>query len=392
MSAPPIRPEELRPHYSAFLRPGRILLTGHSHQAWPDVAREGLLEAFDDAAAFADAKWARAAEAADAVRAAVAGRIGARPEDIALAPNTHELVTRFLSALDWRRRRHLVTTDGEFHSLARQLARFEEAGIAVTRVPATPLETLGARLAAAVRADTAALLASTVLFRTAAVVPDLAAAAAAARDAGAEVLFDAYHAFNVVPFTVAELGGDAVFVVGGGYKYAQWGEGCCWMRVPPGCTLRPVYTGWFADFADRARPRRDGPVGYGTTGADRFAGSTYDPSSHYRARAVIRFFDAYGLTVPRLRALSLRQTGRLRAALAGDFDVVTPAEDARRGGFVAVRLPDAVEVAAALRARGVFTDARGDLLRLGPAPYVTDAELDAAVEALRSVAGRPRGG
>ncbi|MEM7609394.1 MAG: kynureninase, partial [Myxococcota bacterium] len=50
-------PQSLRPFYGRFLDADRILLTGHSHQAWPDVAREGVLQAFDDAAAHVDDKW-----------------------------------------------------------------------------------------------------------------------------------------------------------------------------------------------------------------------------------------------------------------------------------------------------------------------------------------------
>ena len=41
----------LAEHYARFRVGERLLLTGHSHQAWPDVAREGVLEAYDDAAA-----------------------------------------------------------------------------------------------------------------------------------------------------------------------------------------------------------------------------------------------------------------------------------------------------------------------------------------------------
>ena len=127
-----IHPEVLRRHYSCFLHHDRVLLTGHSHQAWPDVARHGLIEAFDDAAAHADDKWGRAMAAADEVRAAVASRIGAQADEIALAASTHELVARLLSALDWRKRRHIVTTAGEFHSLHRQLKRLSEEGIEVS--------------------------------------------------------------------------------------------------------------------------------------------------------------------------------------------------------------------------------------------------------------------
>jgi selenocysteine lyase/cysteine desulfurase len=381
-----IRPETLREHYTAFLRPGRILLTGHSHQAWPDVARQAQLEAFDVAAEHVDDKWGDALGVADELRAFVAARIGAEASEIALASNTHELVARFLSAMP-EGRRHVVTTTGEFHSARRQLARLGESGLEVDWVEALPAASLAERLAARLRPDSFAVLVSNVLFETASVVPHLGELAARARGLGAHLLVDAYHAFAVVPFDLAALGPD-VFVTGGGYKYAQWGEGTCFLRVPQGTGLRPVYTGWFSDFAGLAHHRGDpraAPVGYGPRPADLFAGSTYDPTSHYRARAVARFFDAHGLTNDALRALSLAQTRRLLAGLDG-FDVRTPRADAERGGFVTVRLPDAAGTVERLRARGVFVDARGELLRLGPAPYLTGGEIDEALAIFRQVA------
>src|SRR5262249_43023458 len=105
-----IDPSTLRPHYAAFLAPGRVLLTGHSHQAWPDVARAAQTEAFDDAARLADDKWPAAFAAADAVRAYVGRCLDCPPSQIALAANTHELVTRMLSACDLSARPRLVTT------------------------------------------------------------------------------------------------------------------------------------------------------------------------------------------------------------------------------------------------------------------------------------------
>ncbi len=375
-----IEPRALRPFYSRFLSGERVLLTGHSHQAWPDVAREGLLQSFDDAALHVDDKWDAALAAADAVRAAVATRIGADKSEIALGQSTHELVARFLSALDLRRRPHLVTSSGEFHSLHRQLERLNEAGVEVTFVAADPIETLSARLADALRDDTAALLVSSVRFETSAIVPDLRDAVEAAQRRGAEVLIDAYHAFGVVPFEVREYGDDPIFVTAGGYKYAQWGEGCCFLRVPPETTLRPVFTGWFSDFASLAAPR-SGSVTYGPRPADRFAGSTYDPASHYRARAVIRFFDEHSLTLPRLRALSLAQTSRILDRMDGR-EVRTPRDPSARGGFVTIEVPNASSLVRSLRTRGVYVDARGDLLRIGPAPYVTNDEIDRALDAL----------
>lgn len=376
----PIDPQALRAHYTAFLAPPRILLTGHSHQAWPDVARQGQLEAWDAAARDVDDKWGEAFEVAEEIRAYVAESIGAAPGEIALGQNTHELVTRLVSALPLRERRHIVTTTGEFHSAHRQLSRLAEDGVEVDWVPALPAETLVERLAAKMRSDTALVLVSSVLFETGSIVPHLDQLAAQAQHAGAELLIDAYHAFSVLPFTLRGI--ERAFVVAGGYKYAQWGEGACFMRVPSGCELRPVFTGWFSDFGSLEH-RSAGPVGYGDRGAERFAGSTYDPSSHYRARAVIRFFRAQGLSIERLRACSLRQTARLIAGLDG-FEIATPKDDAARAGFVAVSLDDASAQVARLRAANVFVDARGDSLRLGPAPYLTDDEIDLALAALRA--------
>ena len=373
----------LRAHYTAFLREGRILLTGHSHQAWPDVARAAQLEAFDDAALHVDEKWGPALEAAEDVRRAVATRIQCTPAEVALASNTHELITRFLSALDWKKRPRIVSTRGEFHSIYRQLSRLAEEGMEVVWVDPLPADSLAQRLSATVDAKTAGVLVSNVLFETSSCVPGLAQLAKRCALEGAQLLVDSYHAFNVVPFAVSDLGGE-LFVVGGGYKYAQWGEGCCFLRVPSAFEGRPIYTGWFSDFDGLSAPRDGRPVQYGPRPAERFAGSTYDPTSHYRARRVARFFDEQGLDVDTLRRISLTQTSQLIEGLAG-FDVRTPKSDEARGGFVSVHLENASEVSTALAARGIHTDVRGSLLRLGPAPYTTASEIEVALQALRSV-------
>jgi kynureninase len=48
-------------------------------------------------------------------------------------------------------------------------------------------------------------------------------------------------------------------------------------------------------------------------------------------------------------------------------------------------MPEASAGVLALRQRGVFVDARGDVLRLGPAPYLRDDQLEDAVAILREV-------
>ncbi|HEX7034749.1 MAG TPA: hypothetical protein VF210_03195, partial [Pseudomonadales bacterium] len=300
-----------------------------------------------------------------------------------------------LSALPLRTRSRLVSTDGEFHTLARQLARLREEGLEVVLVPARPVETLAERLAAAVDARTAAALVSSVLFETAEIVPQLGHLAETCERHGAVLLVDAYHHLNVVPFDLTGLGLERAFVTGGGYKYCQLGEGNAFLRVPAGCRLRPVLTGWYAEFdaLERGGPRER--VAY-AAGAGAFAGATYDPTAHYRAAAVFDFHVTQGLTPERLRAISRHQVGRLEEGIldlgldpAVAAPVPMPAE--RRAGFLAVRAPDAERLTARLRERGVRVDHRGTILRLGPAPYLSDRQLDDAVAAFADAVGAASG-
>jgi kynureninase len=372
-------------HYARFRVAERLLLTGHSHQAWPDAGFAGQAEAWNDAAERVDEKWERAAEKAERVRAGFARLLSDRHGVIALGSSTHELVTRVLSALPLGARPRLLTTDGEFHTLRRQLDRLaEERWIEVVKVSAEPSEAIAERLAAALDGRTAAVLVSSVLFGNAHIVPGLDALCAACRRAGAELLVDAYHHLDAVPFSLGPLGLEDAFVVGGGYKYCQLGEGNCFLRVPPGReALRPILTGWFSEFASLSH-RPAGEVPYGE-GAARWNGATYDPTSHYRAARVFEFFEEQGLTPELLSAVSRHQVGLLAErfdALDLDAGVIrrdrsVPLE--RIGGVLALRSSRAGELSALLRARGVATDFRGELLRLGPAPYLTDGQLREAI-------------
>lgn len=394
---PTVDPGELAGHYTRFRVGERILLTGHSHQAWPDVAFRAQEAAWLDAAEWVDEKWDRAYEQADRVRAGWKALLNDGADgEIALGPNTHELLVRFLSALDWDRRRRIVTTDAEFHTVRRQVDRLAETGwVEVTKVDGRPVEGVAERLVSAIDDRVAAVIVSSVYFATAEVVPGIAQVAQACARHGAELLVDTYHHLNALPFDLAALGLERAFVTGGGYKYCQMGEGNCFLRFPADTDMRPVYTGWFSEFAELADPGRPGEVPYGR-GPARFMGATYDPVSHYRAARVLDFFQDEGLTPEVLREVSRHQVARLAdglRTLLGPTDAEARMPGLRRGaeavgGFLAIHLPgddglpDAGSVRTRLREAGILTDHRGDLLRLGPAPYVTDAQLDEALDVL----------
>ncbi len=379
-------PNALAPHYSHFRVADRLLLTGHSHQAWPDVALEGQRKAFLDAAELVDGKWSRAFDVADAVRRGWARLLDDAPERVALGHSTHELVVRWLSALPIVKRPRLVTTDGEFHSIRRLVDRLAEEGIEIRKVDAAPVSTLAERLAREVDARTAAVMVSSVLFQTADIVPNLGTVADACARHGAELLVDAYHHLNIVPFSIRRDGLERAYVTGGGYKYCQLGEGNSFLRFPEGCELRPVVTGWFSEFATREAPIPN-RVAYGD-GPARFAGATYDPTSHYRAREVFGFFETHGLGVDLLREVSQHQVGRLIDRFdALDLDPKLVARDRGRplaatGGFLVLQSARAGDIQRALHERGVYSDYRGEGLRLGPAPYLSDAQIDEAMRRL----------
>lgn len=381
-------PNALAPHYSVFRVHERLLLTGHSHQAWPDVGFDGQRQAWLDAAEHVDDKWCFAAEKAERVTAGYRRLMGGCDGDLTLDTNAHALVVRFLSALPLTERPRLVTTDGEFHSIRRQLDRLAEVGTEVVKVAADPLNSVSERVAAEVDDRTAAVVMSSVLFGTGCIVPELPVVAEACAGRGAELLIDAYHSLNVVPFSLHGM--EQAFVVAGGYKYCQLGEGNCVLRVPPHCELRPVITGWFSEFAELADANLPGEVRYGA-GAARFAGSTYDPTSHYRAAEVFEFFEQEHLAAELLREVSQHQVGLLLETFESlDLDptVVRTGDSVllhERGGFLALRAPGAARLSASLKQGGVSTDFRGDVLRFGPAPYLSDAQLVSAMQMLGEV-------
>ncbi|MET0595129.1 MAG: kynureninase [Polyangiaceae bacterium] len=383
-------PNALAPHYTRFGVEKRILLTGHSHQAWPDCGLAGQIEAWSDAAELADEKWDRAFAKAARVQAGFAALLGDREGSYPLSSHTHELHVRGLSALDLRARPRIVSTDGEFHSARRQLDRLAEERIEVVRVAHRPTADVAGRLAAAIDDRTAAVIVSAVFFTNAHIAPNLRAVMEACERTGTELLVDVYHALNVVPFSLAEQGLGRAYVVGGGYKYCQLGEGNCFLRSPAGTTLRPVVTGWYSEFDALAEAAGSGRVPYGQ-GGGRFAGSTYDPTSHYRAAKVFDFFESEGLTPAFLREVSQHQVGRLAAgfdALGADPRVIRRDRGYSLegvGGFLALEAPRAGDICGELRQRGVLADSRGEVLRLGPAPYLTDDQLDSGIGALREV-------
>ncbi|MFI5345694.1 MAG: aminotransferase class V-fold PLP-dependent enzyme [Elusimicrobiota bacterium] len=371
--------------YSRFLGGlgEKLHFCAHSHHPWPDCTRDAHLRAWDDATARADEKWGIVlGEMLPRARSAIASVLRLpNPDAVAFAPNTHEFIVRLLSCLPEKPR--ILTTDSEFHSFSRQAARLEEDGAHVIRIAVEPFATFAERFIHAARSGGWDMIFhSQVFFNSGLRLSDdeLGRIAGAVNEKAVYVI-DGYHAFMAVPVDLARLSARA-FYLAGGYKYAQAGEGVCFMAVPPGCSLRPRNTGWFADFAGLEKGISK-PVGYGEHGW-RFWGSTFDPSGLYRWNAVTDWRRSLNMTVEKsdahVRGLQSHFLKRLAVKPRGPFktEALISTDLSRLGHFLTFRLSDASALSKKLAAdHGVLTDARGDRLRFGFGLYHDQTDIDA---------------
>jgi len=382
----------LKEHYRTFFAAlgDALHVTAHSHHPWPDVTRAAHAAYWEDSARLTNRKWQDKifGEVVPEAQRHVAQILDLPdPRLIAFAPNTHEFVARLYSCLDWSRRPSVLTTASEFHSFSRQTRRLEETGrLAVTRVPVEPYATFGERFRHELTTRFDLVFVSHVFFDSAFVVAGLEALLSRAAP-DAIVAIDGYHAFLAIPVELARLG-RRIFYLGGGYKYAQAGEGACFMSIPEGCELRPLDTGWFADFGDLTRGE-EGRVSYGE-GAMRFWGSTFDASGLYRFNAVMRWLHDLGVTPRAIHAhvarLQLRFLAGLADAPLARLPVVslTPPYGEPRGNFLAFDLDDAEDVERRLAAQRILVDRRGRRIRFGFGVYHDDAFVGALIDRTRA--------
>jgi kynureninase len=309
------------------------------------------------------------------------------PATLAFAPNTHDFVRRLLSALPPASTPRILTSDSEFHSFARQIARLEEdALVVVERIAAEPFANFPDRFAAAARRGGHDLVfLSQIFFNSAAASGALEQIVAAVAGAQTLVAIDGYHGFMALPTDFAASAARA-FYLAGGYKYAMAGEGVCFMHCPPGFAMRPRDTGWFAAFGALSGDGRS--VAYGTDGS-RFMGATFDPTGLYRMGAVFDWMNDIGLTVDAIHrhVMALQELFRAEIARAKlrplcESRLVTPVASASRGHFLTFELAGAQAMHERLTRANIVTDVRGERIRFGFGCYHTEEEIEAAVAAI----------
>lgn len=315
---------------------------------------------------------------------AIAPLIGAAAGEVAMVANVTTAHAAILSSLDYTAPRDTIVMSAldfpsvryVYDGLARRLgARIvvveSEDGISIDEE----------RICAAIDERTRLVCISDVFFRSAYVL-DVAHIVRHAHAMGALVATDSYHSVGVVPVDVKKSGVD--WLTGGVLKWLCGGPGGAFIYASPSLPLstsRPAFTGWQA---------HSNPFGFEdemqfASGAWRWLNGTPSVPSLYAAIEGPRIIARAGIDA--IREKSMRQTARvLELASERGWRVNASPIGRRRGGTVALDIPQGLAVKRALAARDIITDYRpGAGLRMAPHFYTSDDEIENAILAIDEI-------
>ncbi len=371
-------------YFSKFLaeNKNKLHFAAHSHHYWLDVTRDAVIDYWDNSAKYSDEKW-------DIILGKVIPEAQKyiseildtdNPEQIAFAPNTHELIFRLFTCFDWFKKLKILTTDSEFHSFSRQTARLEEAGkITLNRVDTYPFESFLERFINQIdQTHYDMVFLSNVFFNSGFYIQDLNKIIENT-PRNTMIVIDGYHSFMAIPQSIKNYQ-SRIFFIGGGYKYAMSGEGVCFMSAPKNNQYRPIHTGWFATFGSLSE-KQTNQVAY-SDDAFKFWGSTFDPTGLYRFNSVCEFLRSKNLNIEKihnyvinLQNLFLEGLKNINSDIFNMTKLLTPVTDSNRAHFLTFRLPDAAIYHVKLKENNVITDYRGDRLRFGFGLYQDEEDI-----------------
>lgn len=328
--------------------------------------------------------WERWVGEVERLRASAAALVGAGVDEIAIMPSASAAISAVATALSFEgRRRRVVLGEFEFPTMAHvwlaQQARGASIAWARAQDDALPIDAY----ADLVDGDTLIVPATHICFRNGYRV-DISRLVALCRDRGAYCFLDDYQRTGTAPLDVHDLGVD--FMVTGTLKYLVGPSGVAFLYVRRDLIeqLEPLATGWFG---------RTDPFAFGidrldwSASARRFETGTPPIPNVYAARAGIELIQQVGLTVIERRIAELVERFD-RGARDGGFDVMTPADPARRGALVVLRVSNPVEVVHQLERQGIIASARGTGLRVSFHAYNNEQDVDTVLKTLVAVVVR----
>jgi selenocysteine lyase/cysteine desulfurase len=325
---------------------------------------------------------------AEAARLAVAAAVGAAPAEVALTRGATEALQLLIGGYNKLQPGDTVLySDLDYDSMQYAMNWLKERrGVNVVKfsIPepasrAAVLQTYQKVLADHPKA--ALLLVTHVSHRTGLVMP-VAEIAALARARGVDVVLDAAHSWGQIDFKVQDLGVDFI-----GFNLHKW------IGAPLGIGFMYVAKSRLADI-DRAMGDEDWAP---TDIRSRVHTGTYNFASVLALPGALALHQQIG---PRAKALRLRHLRDYWVSRVRDFkglEILTPDEPGMAAGITSFRLvgkgtaADNNAIVAQLRDQfGVFTVrragvAKGQCIRVSPAIYTSEADLDRLVQGLRAV-------
>jgi selenocysteine lyase/cysteine desulfurase len=373
-------------YYQYFLdaNAGKLHLASHSHHYWPDVSREAVLRCWDDSARLVDDKWEKwFTQDIPKAQSHISKLLNFdRSSDIAFGSNAHGFVNRIYSCLDSKKKKRILTTDSEFLSFERQLKRWcEDEDLEVDRIKvSTKKEYLTFQTQAEnfLRKNHYDMIyISSGFYNTGLQLKsDWIEKLLPLVHQDTLIVIDGYHTFAACPFDLSKLS-ERAFFLAGGYKYAQAGEGLCFLTLPKDCELRPKDTGWFAHF--EALEGAVSKVGY-SEGGMKFWGSTQDMTALYRFNATWDLFEHEKISHAQIhgyiRSLQRKFLELLPQSLKSKL--ITSELD-QIGHFFTIEFESAQscsEYYLSLKKLGIITDFRANKLRFGIGMNLSISDID----------------
>ena len=372
----------IREGFKHSLPPGRLHFAAHSHHPWPDVTQNAQLEYWKCSAELLDSKWqtifqSKIPETKHMLTTLLS--IGS-PDQIVEGTSTFELITRIFSSFDPSMPIRILTTDSEFYSFERFARRLAELPtVQIDRIPTVPFESFEDRLIEAFNSKKYDIVFSSLVFFNSGFYADQLLNRLIEIADRATVIVDAYHAIGAVPLDL-KFASLKLFIVGGGYKYLGAGEGVCFLIAPPNTELRPLLTGWLAEYGSLTTGLGE-KVGYAQS-ANRFAGATYDPTGWFRLNAVLQWWTTLEIDPGKIHS-HVRDLQHHFLRKLSSVEVHGFKNRSDWGNFLAFPLPEAHKAAEYLKTKNIYVDARDGFLRVGFGYYQTTSEVEGVADAIR---------
>jgi selenocysteine lyase/cysteine desulfurase len=326
---------------------------------------------------------------AEAVRNLVSTAVGAKTSEIAFTRGATEALQLIIAG--YNKLSHGATvlySDLDYDSMQYAMNWLaDRRGAKVVKFsipePATKLNVLHAyKEALEQNPGTALLLLTHVSHRTGLVMP-VSEIAAMARKRGVDVVLDAAHSWGQIDFKISDLGVDFI-----GFNLHKW------IGAPLGVGFMYIAQSRLKDI-DRAMADEDWPVddirSRVHTGTSNFASLLTVPSA-------LSLHAQIGSYAKEMRLRHLRNYWVSELRKEKNIEILTPDDAAMVAGITSFRIKDRISAAdnnlivSELRDRyGIFSVrrsgvAKGQCVRISPALFTTESDLDRLIFALKSMA------